>query len=124
MGDVGITGLWIVLAKQENRQVDLDLVTKMCNSSVFLGIKIGRYTTEKRRQDTVEVKQLKAESAMLSQKEQEQQKQKQMDDLTQVIVTAGRKHFNNLDTLHAELAEMQEEINVSCAWGIWHDIIP
>ena len=80
--------------------------------TLWLGIKIGRYTTEKRRQDTVEVKQIKAENAVISQKVQEKSKEKRLVELIETVVDAGRKNFSNIDHLHEELAVMQEEINV------------
>ena len=76
------------------------------------GIKIGHYTTEKRRQDTVEVKQLQAVSALASRMQLEEEKDKDREQLVESIVEAARRQFHNMEAMYDDLSALTKQIQV------------
>ena len=79
----------------------------------FPGIKTGRYTYEKRRKDTVEVRLMKAKEAEDSALKCEEDRQEQIKQLIEEVVEARRRNYKDSDQDDNRLKELQKDFIVS-----------
>ena len=80
---------------------------------MLLGIKTGRYTAAKRRQDTVEVKQLEAKKLLEEKHVDVESRQRDLLQMVGVLVEAANKNLMHWQVCDHELLKLNQQFMVS-----------